>query len=124
MTKWICLAIGGILGTFARYLFSNTIYSWVGSRFPYGTLAVNLLGCFILGFLATVSQEKFFIHTESRLLLMVGFCGAFTTFSTWIFETDNLMRQGDLTLALANLIVSVAAGFLIFRAGISLGKLI
>ena len=87
--KWFSLALGGVAGTFARYVLGGVIYQLFGTSFPYGTLAVNLLGCLIIGFLAALAEEKFLLGPNARLLLMVGFCGAFTTFSTFIFETAN-----------------------------------
>jgi len=124
MIKWMHLIIGGALGTTARYVLSGMIYTWAGSSFPYGTMIVNLLGCFLLGFLAVVSEEKFMLGPETRLLLMVGFCGAFTTFSTFIMETANLIRDGETVHAFLNLFLSVVIGFVVFRMGILIGEII
>ena len=122
--KWIHLILGGTAGTLSRYLLSGFIYQIFGAQFPYGTLAVNLLGCFLIGFLAAISEEKFVLDGNARLLLMVGFCGAFTTFSTFIFESANLIRDGETLSALLNVLASVLLGFLVFRAGIFLAEII
>ena len=116
--KWITLAIGGIAGTFARYLLAGFIYETVGTGFPYGTLVVNLIGCFLIGFFAALSDEKFLLGPTGRLLLMVGFCGAFTTFSTFMLETANLVKDGETLRAFFNVFASVVVGFVVFRLGI------
>lgn len=122
--KWIHLILGGTAGTLSRYVLSGFIHQIFGAQFPYGTLTVNLLGCFLIGFLAAISEEKFVLDSNARLLLMVGFCGAFTTFSTFIFESANLIRDGQTMSALINVLASVLLGFLVFRAGIFLAEMI
>jgi len=124
MSKFILLAIGGITGTIARYFLAGYIYEVLGTSFPYGTLAINLLGCFIVGFLAALMENKFMLSPNLRLLLMIGFCGAFTTFSTFIFETNGLIRDGEVMRAFVNVLVSVIAGFILFRLGVLLGEVI
>ncbi len=88
MSKILELIIGGSLGTCARYALAGAVYRVTGANFPYGTLAVNLSGCLLLGFLTTMAEKKFVLGSDVRTLLMIGFCGAFTTFSTFIFETE------------------------------------
>ena len=123
MEKWLGLAAGGILGTFARYTLSGAIHRVFGITFPFGTLAVNLLGCFAIGFLAVLAEEKFLLGPAARMFLMIGFCGAFTTFSTFIFETSNLTKDGEMLYALANILLSVVLGFLVFRLGVMLARI-
>ncbi len=115
--KWIHLTIGGVAGTFARYFLSGAVYRWLGTDFPYGTLIVNLLGCFLIGLFAVLSDEKFLLSPNVRILLMAGFCGAFTTFSTFMFETANLIRDGEMLRAFSNVLISVIIGFFVFRLG-------
>ena len=122
--KWVHLIAGGIAGTLSRYLLAGWVYGALGTNFPYGTLLVNLIGCFLIGFLAALSEEKFLLGPEARLLLMVGFCGAFTTFSTFMLETANLLKEGDTWKAFGNVAISVVIGFLIFRLGVFLGEAI
>ncbi len=124
MLKMIHLIIGGTAGTVARYLLSGATYGILGTNFPYGTLVVNLFGCFIIGFLAVVTENKFLFGPDLRILLMVGFCGAFTTFSTFIFETSNLIRAGQSLTALMNVIISVVISFIFFRIGMFLGDIL
>lgn len=122
--KWINLILGGTAGTLSRYLLSGWVYELFGPRFPYGTLVVNLTGCFLIGFLASLGEDKFLLNPNSRLLLMAGFCGAFTTFSTFILETDHLIKGGEMVQALLNILASVILGFFIFRLGSFLARLI
>ncbi len=124
MSKFTLLAIGGITGTIARYLLGGYIYAVLGTSFPYGTLVVNLLGCLIVGFLAAFMENKFMLTPNLRLLLMIGFCGAFTTFSTFILETSNLIRSGETLKAFMNIIFSVIIGLIVFRIGVFLGDII
>ena len=124
MTKILAIALGSLAGGFARYYLAGFVYHFSGSRFPYGTLVVNLIGCFLIGIFSVLAEKKFLISPEGKLLLMVGFCGAFTTFSTFMLETANLMNAGELMRAFLNVIFSVAVGFLIFRLGVLLGEFI
>ena len=121
--KWLILGVGGMAGTFSRYALASAVYRVMGARFPYGTLLVNMLGCFLIGVLDVLAQEKFVLGPQGRLLLMVGFCGAFTTFSTFILETGNLVKGGETISAFANVMASVALGFLVYRIGMLLGKI-
>jgi CrcB protein len=122
MIKLLNLIIGGAAGTVVRYLLGGAVYRLMGASFPYGTLIVNVSGCFILGILAALSDKKFILGPDARLLLMIGFCGAFTTFSTLIFESDSLVRNGQAMRAFTNILVSVILGFILFRIGGLLGE--
>ncbi|MCM8794536.1 MAG: fluoride efflux transporter CrcB [Candidatus Omnitrophica bacterium] len=122
--KWLPLAVGGVAGTFARYALAGFVYTLFGTDFPYGTLAVNLSGCFLIGFLASIAEEKFLLGPPGRLLLMIGFCGAFTTFSTFMLETANLIKDGETFRAFLNVLLSVVAGFFVFRIGVFLAELL
>jgi fluoride exporter len=122
MIKLLNLIIGGAAGTIARYFLAGSVYRVMGTSFPYGTLIVNVSGCFILGFLASLADKKFILGPDARLLLMIGFCGAFTTFSTLIFESDSLVRNGQVMRAFSNIFVSVILGFILFRVGGLLGE--
>jgi CrcB protein len=124
MIKFLNLIIGGAAGTVARYLLAGFVYRIAGTAFPYGTLIVNISGCFILGILASLADKKFALGPDARVLLMIGFCGAFTTFSTLIFESDNLLRNGQAIRAFTNVFVSVILGFVLFRVGSLLGEII
>ena len=124
IVKLVYLTVGGITGTFARYFLSGYIYKFTGTGFPYGTLVVNLMGCFLIGVFAAVSTEKLILGPDMRVMLMAGFCGAFTTFSTFMLETSNLIEDGEWLRALGNIVLSVLIGFVLFRLGEWVGKLI
>ena len=124
IAKLLMLVIGGSLGTIARYLLSGFVYQLWGVRFPYGTLVVNLVGCFLIGYLVILTEDRLLLSPNTRILLLVGFCGAFTTFSTFILETAQLMRDGESLLALGNVVFSVLAGFLCLKLGMMLGEVI
>jgi CrcB protein len=124
MVRWVNLILGGAIGTVARYVLAGAVYQWFGTGFPYGTLVVNLVGCFLVGFLAALAEEKFLLGPNARILLMIGFCGAFTTFSTFILETANLIKDGEAWRAFFNVVGSVVIGFLVFRIGLFLGEVI
>ena len=123
MNKIAALTAGSVAGGFARYFLAGWIYRWAGTGFPYGTISVNLAGCLMIGFLAGMAEGKFALSPEARLLLMTGFCGAFTTFSTFILETAELARIGQPAPAIANILVSVLAGYALYRAGFFLAEI-
>ncbi len=118
------LIIGGTLGTLARYGMAGASARLLGNNFPYGTFIVNLTGCFLIGLFVVLADTKLSLGPNTRLLLMVGFCGAFTTFSTFILESANLIRDGETLRALINVIGSVILGFICFRIGILAGEAI
>jgi CrcB protein len=124
MNKWLCLIVGSIAGGLARYLFAGVVSERFGARFPYGTLLVNVSGCLLIGIFNSLAEEKFLLGVNERILLMTGFCGAYTTFSTLILETSNLVKNGELGLGLLNLGVSIGAGFILFRLGELMGRVI
>ncbi len=88
MSIYLAIAAGGSLGAVSRYWMSTTANQWLGQEFPYGTLAVNLLGSLLMGFLSVLLVQRFNVSDEIRVGLLVGFLGSFTTFST--FAMDNL----------------------------------
>jgi len=106
---YLWVAIGGALGSMARYGISGFIAALSGGTFPYGTLTVNVTGAILIGFLATISgpDTRYFIPASGRLFMMTGVCGGYTTFSTFSLETANLMRDGQWAAALANIGFSV-----------------
>lgn len=124
MAKLIYLVIGGMAGTLARYFLAGVVYEIFGTSFPYGTLVVNFSGCFIIGILSALADSKSLLTPNLRVLLMIGFCGAYTTFSTFILETSNLIKDGETIRALMNVLLSVIVGFVVFRIGMFLGEIL
>ncbi|MBF6559590.1 MAG: fluoride efflux transporter CrcB [Candidatus Binataceae bacterium] len=116
---YVWVAIGGALGSAARYGMSGVIANLTGGVFPYGTLFVNVTGGILIGFLATISgpDSRFIIPTAARIFMMTGICGGYTTFSTFSLETVNLMREGDWMRAAANVIGSVVLCLIAVMAG-------
>ena len=124
MTKFLYLGLGGIIGTFARYWLAGVIYQKFGTAFPFGTMIVNITGCFLVGLFSVVIDEKFFLGPDSRILLMVGFCGAYTTFSTYMLETSHLVMGGEMLRAFFNIMFSTVMGFIALRLGVFIGGII
>lgn len=120
--KLLYLVVGGALGTVSRYWLSTAIHEQVGHGFPYGTLAVNVLGCLVVGVLTAVGQGQAHLSPEIRFIFLIGFCGAFTTFSTLVLETNHLMAGGQNWHAFGNIAVSVLAGFAAFLTGAWIGN--
>ena len=90
-----------------RYGLSNAIYAWLGRGFPYGTLSVNVIGSFFIGIAFLLLTEKLSLGSEVRAFILIGFLGAFTTFSTFSLETLTLLQEGFLMKAVANILLSV-----------------
>ncbi len=123
MTKYILLATGGAIGTILRYSMSGLTYRMVNGVFPWGTIAVNLSGSFAIGLL----WGFFEIHNISsnmRNFIFIGVLGGFTTFSTYALESLNLIRDGEIKLALTNLLISNICGLLLVFAGFMLSRFI
>jgi CrcB protein len=116
------VGIGGFLGAVARYAVDGWVSRRMGALFPYGTFVINVSGSFILGLFATAITERFIVHPHGRLLVAIGFLGAYTTFSTFEYETHKLMEEGSFGLALLNILLSVAIGLIAVRFGILLGR--
>ncbi len=107
----------------ARYLVSGLLLK-VSTLFPLGTLVVNVSGSFLLGFLMTLATETLAISPNERLFLAIGFLGSFTTFSTFIYETNSLLEEGEFFLAGVNLFLSLLFGLLGLRLGIWLARIL
>jgi CrcB protein len=122
MLNILNIALGGAIGAVMRYLVSTGVYSLLGKGFPYGTLAVNVLGSFLMGFLFVYLMERSSLGPEWRALILIGFLGAFTTFSTFSIETLNLIENGAMVRAMANVLVSVITCILATWLGVILGR--
>ncbi|HQF42263.1 MAG TPA: fluoride efflux transporter CrcB [Ignavibacteriaceae bacterium] len=108
MINYLVVSAGAAIGGALRYGISSYIQKNISVIFPYGTLVVNIVGSFILGFIMFYLNEKELIGNELRLFLTVGFCGGFTTFSTFSYETLNLFLDTEYLLALYNVLLNVA----------------
>ena len=120
---YVYLALGGVLGTLARYGLGGWVQTLAGPAFPWGTFAINLLGSFLLG-LAKRGGELSPLSPEMRGLITVGFCGAFTTFSTFTFETISLMKEGTWARASLYAFGSLGAGLIALALGLSAANLL
>jgi CrcB protein len=125
MTKLLLIGAGGFIGSILRYLVSGFAQTLSQSiAFPYGTLAVNVLGCFCIGFLSELFDARSLIGPDTRAFLVVGILGGFTTFSAFGNETMNLIREGDAALALMNVGAQVLLGLGAVWAGYTLAYVI
>jgi CrcB protein len=125
LTKLLLLAAAGALGTLARFGLSGLVYWLCGSAFPWGTFAVNVLGCFLFGLIYPLAEDdRLLITGEQRLIILTGFMGAFTTFSTLIFETGQHLEGSQWWYAAANLGGQLAIGLGCFFVGQMLGRLL
>ena len=121
----VVIGLGGFLGAIARYLVDGFVSErTAASAFPVGTLVVNLSGAFALGLLATLAIERSVLPAEIRGPVMIGFLGAYTTFSTFTLESLRLLETGNWGLAAGNLVGSVAFGLVAVAAGVMLGRAI
>lgn len=107
MNQLVAIALGGSVGAIARFLVANGIYAVLGRGFPHGTLFVNVSGSFLMGFLTELMLQRFALAVEYRAAILVGFLGAYTTFSTFAIETLYLFEEGSLLKAFLNIFLSV-----------------
>ncbi len=107
LNQTLAIAAGGAIGALMRFWMSTGVYALLGRGFPYGTLAVNVFGSLLMGFLYILMIERLSVGGEWRAFALVGLLGAFTTFSTFSIETLNLVEQADYAKALANMLLSV-----------------
>ncbi|HEY6337202.1 MAG TPA: fluoride efflux transporter CrcB [Candidatus Sulfotelmatobacter sp.] len=104
MKDFLAISVAAIVGANLRYLLSRLAAREFGLLFPYGTLAINIVGSFIVGFFVIWTTERVLVDPRWRLLVVIGFCGSFTTFSSYAFETMAYFEQGQWALMLANVL--------------------
>ena len=123
MLKYLIVGVGGFLGAVARYIVATYIGSRYGVRFPYGTFVINMSGCFLIGFIVTLLART----TASqywRYFIPIGFIGAYTTFSTFEYETLRAVQDGQFTTGLLNVAFSVVVGFVAVWARAAIGRVV
>lgn len=122
MLKYFAIGIGGFAGAIARYALGTYVAGRLGARFPYGTLVINVSGSFLVGFilvlLARTTAGQYW-----RYLIPIGFIGAYTTFSTFEYETLRAIQEGRLMTGLLNVVLSLVIGFIAVWAGSALGRI-
>ncbi len=120
MMKLLLVGAGGFLGSVARYLLSNFAQTSSESRFPVGTLLVNVMGCFVIGLLSQIGESREIFSAETRAFIFVGILGGFTTYSSFGNETINLWRNNDSRFALVNVALQLTLGL----GAVVLGRMI
>jgi len=118
----LAIAGGGALGAVMRFGVSSGVYRVLGKDFPYGTLTVNVLGSLFMGLCFILMVERNVLSMEWRSIIMIGFLGAFTTFSTFSMETLSLLESGELTRALLNILLSVTLCLAATWIGLTIGR--
>ena len=122
--KIVGLTVAGACGALARYGLAGAIERFNHSGFPWGTLAVNVLGCFLFGLIWTFTQDRLWVSAEMRIVILVGFLGSFTTFSAFLFETHQMLAHAQWLMAGLNMLGGLAAGLGAYLLGAFLGRLI
>jgi CrcB protein len=112
MTKYLMVAFGGALGSVLRFWAGGYVSTRLGSRFPYGTFAINITASFLIGLIMTLLAERTHWNANWRYLIPIGFIGGYSTFSTFEYETFRLYQDSELLMAALNVVASVAIGFI------------
>lgn len=121
--RYLVIGLGGFLGANARYLLGTWVAARYGTSFPYGTLVINVSGSFVLGFFLALISERFMLHPHWQLFFAVGFLGAYTTFSTFSFESVALLQDGTWWLGVANMVGSVVLSLMAVLTGMVVARL-
>lgn len=124
LSGFFIVGLGGFLGSITRY----AVGMWIGQRwgrnFPFGTLVVNVTGCFLIGLLMQVATDRLLVSPQWRLFLVIGFLGAYTTFSAFEYETGSLLADGEVLFASLNVVISVLAGFGALKLGETVARIL
>jgi CrcB protein len=122
---YLAVAIGGAIGSLARFWLTGVMLDLTGPRFPWGTLLINVLGSFVIGLVAGISltPERIALHPDLRIFLMAGFCGGFTTFSAFSLQTLDLVANGEVIAALGYSVASVVLCVAVTWVGWTVGHL-
>ncbi len=122
LTRYFAVAVGGACGACLRFYLGSSIFARVAAPFPSATFFINITGSFIIGFFLTLAVERFDINPHLRLAVGVGFVGAYTTFSTFEYETATLVEERNYLLAFLNVVLSFVVGFAAVWSGIVLAR--
>jgi len=122
LKELVLLALAGAAGAVARYGLSGAVQNVCGDRFQWGTLAVNAIGCFLFGLVWALAEDRLVISGQTRIIVLVGFMGSFTTFSTFAFETSRYINDSQWSLAAANLVGHNLLGLLCVLLGLAAGR--
>lgn len=120
----LLVAAGGAAGSVARYLLDGAVYSLLPPTFPYGTFVVNMTGCLLFGLLIGVAEDRLAVGTAARTFILIGILGGFTTFSSFTFETVQLLRDGQWLRGSINIVGQVAGGLVMLWAGITIPRMV
>lgn len=124
MSKLFFIGLAGFVGTLTRYWMSGAVARRYGETFPLGTLVVNLVGCFLVGLLFYLLQERFLVNQTVRTVVLIGLLGGFTTFSSFGLQTFTLLQDGEVGLALLNLSIANIFGLFLVWAGYTLARIL
>jgi CrcB protein len=122
MAKLLLIGFAGFIGTLGRYWLSGVVARRYGETFPLGTLAVNLVGCFLVGLLFYLMQERYLVNQNVRTIILIGLLGGFTTFSSLGLQTFTLLQDNQIALAGLNLVASNLLGLFLVWAGYTLAR--
>jgi len=124
LLDFLAISLGAVVGANLRYWMSRSALRWLGPVLPYGTLTINVLGSFVLGFFLAWTTERAVVDPRWRLLVAVGFCGGYTTFSSYAYETMAFFEQGQWTLMAANFLANNLLAGVAVVAGMALARVL
>jgi CrcB protein len=124
LIRYVLIAIGGAIGALARFALGSYVGNRMGARFPFGTMLINLSGSFLIGMIMTIIAERASVNRNLVYLVPIGFIGAYTTFSTFEFETLRLVQDGQMFAAFTNIGLSVVIGFAMVWLGVVAGRML
>ncbi len=124
VAKLLWMGLAGACGTLLRFGLAGLVHRFTGPAFPWGTLIVNVVGCFVAGMLWVLFETRWPVSAQARTLVLIGFMGAFTTFSAYILETGALLRDAEWLRAVANVALENGLGFVALIVGAMLGRVI